>query len=84
MRTRMLRLAAAAGLVLFAVPPGSIAAPPVPDHGSCGEFGANVSFLARTLGSDFGSTASTVASSGAGMFPQVVVRPEQAALCDPR
>jgi hypothetical protein len=84
MRTRMLTLAAAAGSLLFAVPAGSTAAQPVPDHGSCADFGANVSVLARTLGSDFGSTASTVASSGAGVFPQAVVRPEQAALCDPR
>jgi hypothetical protein len=84
MRTRMLRLAAAAGLSLLAVPAGSTAAPPVPDHGSCADFGSNVSVLAQTLGSEFGRTASTVASSGAGVFPQAVVRPEQAALCDPR
>jgi hypothetical protein len=84
MRTRMLKLAATTGLALLAVAPGSIAAPPVPDHASCADFGANVSVLAQTLGSDFGSTASTVASSGAGAFPQAVVRPEQAALCDPR
>jgi len=84
MRTRILRLAVAAGLSLLAVPAGSTAASPVPDHGSCADFGANVSVLAQTLGSDFGSTASTVASSGAGVFPQDVVRPEQTALCDPR
>lgn len=84
MRTRMLRLTVAAGLSLLAVPAGSTAAPPVPDHESCADFGANVSALAQTLGSDFGSTASTVASSGAGVFPRIVVRPEQAALCDPR
>ena len=84
MRIRILRLAVAAGLSLLALPAGSSAAAPVPDHGSCADFGANVSVLAQTLGSDFGSTASTVASSGAGAFPQAVVRPEQAALCDPR
>jgi hypothetical protein len=84
MRTRILRLAVAASLSLLTVPAGSTAASPVPDHGSCADFGANVSVLAQTLGSDFGSTASTVASSGAGVFPQAVVRPEQTALCDPR
>ena len=84
MRTRMLRLAAAAGLSLLIVPPASTAAPPVPDHASCAAFGANVAVLAQTLGGDFGSIASTVASSGAGVFPQAVVRPEQADLCDPR
>jgi hypothetical protein len=84
MRTRMLRVAAVSGALLFTAPAGSIAAPPVPDHGSCADFGANVSSLARTLGSDFGGVASTVASSGPGVFPQAVVRPEQADLCDPR
>ena len=84
MRIRILRLAVAACLSLGAVPAGSSAAPPVPDHGRCAAFGANVAGLAQMLGSDFGSTASTVASSGAGVFPQAVVRPEQAALCDPR
>lgn len=84
MRTRMLRLTVVAGLSLLAVPAGSAAAPPVPDHGSCAGFGANVSVLAQTLGSGFGGTASTLASSGAGVFPQAVVRPEQAAFCDPR
>jgi hypothetical protein len=84
MRSRMLRVAAAMGLLLLAVAPDSLAAPPVPDHGSCADFGANVAALAQTLGSDFGTTASTVASSGAGVFPEAVVRPEQAALCDPR
>ena len=84
MRTRILRLAVAAGLSVLVVPAGSTAASPVPDHGSCAGFGANVSVLAETLGGDFGSTASTVASSGAGVFLQAVVRPEQTALCDPR
>jgi hypothetical protein len=84
MRTRIPRLAVAAALSLLAVPAGSAAASPVPDHGSCADFGANVSVLAETLGSDFGSTASAVASSGAGVFPQAVVQPEQTVLCDPR
>jgi hypothetical protein len=84
MRTRILRLAVVAGVSLLAVPAGSTAAPPVPDHASCADFGANVAFLAATLGSDFGGTASTVASSGAGVFPRAVVQPEQTALCDPR
>ena len=84
MRIRILGLAVAASLSLVAVPAGASAAPPVPDHGSCAAFGANVSGLAQLLGKDFGGTASTVASSGAGVFPQAVVRPEQAALCDPR
>jgi hypothetical protein len=84
MRARMLTVAAATGSLLFAVQPSSGAAQPVADHGSCADFGANVSGLARTLGSDFGGTASMVASSGPGVFPQAVVRPEQAALCDPR
>jgi hypothetical protein len=84
MRTRILRLAAVAVLSLLAVAPSSNAAQPVPDHGSCADFGANVSMLARTLGSDFGGAASTVASSGPRVFPEVVVRPEQAALCEGR
>jgi hypothetical protein len=83
-RSRMQALAVTAGLSLLAVPAGSSAAPPVPDHGSCADFGAHVAGLAQTLGGDFGSTASTVASSGAGAFPRAVVRPEQADLCDPR
>jgi len=84
MRIRMVQLAVAAGLSLVAVPSTSVAAPPVPDHGSCARFGANVAGLAQSLGGEFGATASMVASSGPGVFPQAVVRPEQADNCDPR
>jgi hypothetical protein len=84
MQTRIPRLAAVAVVSLLAVAPSSNAAQPVPDHASCAAFGANVSMLARTLGPDFGATASTVASSGPGVFPEAVVRPEQAALCEGR
>ena len=62
----------------------AVAAPPVPDHGSCAAFGENVAGLAQTLGGDFGATASSVARSGAGAFPALVVHPEQATLCEPR
>jgi hypothetical protein len=76
MRTRIQTLAAIAVLSLLAAAPSSTAAQPAPDHGSCADFGANVSMLARTLGRDFGGTASTVASSGPHVFPDVVVHPE--------
>jgi hypothetical protein len=59
-------------------------AQPEPGHASCAEFGGNVAFLATSLGSVFGDTASTVASSGPEAFPALVVGPEQAALCEPR
>jgi hypothetical protein len=59
-------------------------AQPGPGHASCAEFGGNVAFLATSLGSDFGATASTVASSGPRAVPTLVVGPEQAALCEPR
>ena len=84
MRTRVLKLAAVAGASVLGAAPASSLAQPVPDHASCAAFGANVATLAQTLGRDFGQTASTVASSGPGVFPQAVVRPEQTALCDPR
>ena len=69
MRTRIPRLAIAAALSLLAVPAGSSAASPVPDHGSCADFGANVSVLAQTLGSDFGSTASHGRQLRSGRVP---------------
>ncbi len=68
----------------LALPVASAPAQPVTDHGSCASFGANVAGLAQALGSQFGAAASTVASSGPGVFPEVVVRPEQTALCAPR
>jgi hypothetical protein len=74
----------ALGASLLAAPSASTAAQPVPDHGSCADFAANVSLLAQTLGGDFGATASGVAGSGAGVFAQAVVQPEQAAFCAPR
>ena len=84
MRTRVSKLAAVAGLSLLGAVPASSLAQPVPDHASCDAFGAHVATLAQTLGGDFGQTASTVASSAPGVFPQAVVQPEQTALCDPR
>jgi hypothetical protein len=74
---------AVTGLLALAVPAGA-AAQPVPEHASCAGFGANVADLARTLGAGFGSTASGVASSAPGAFPELVVRPEQEALCTQR
>jgi len=59
-------------------------AQPGPGHASCAEFGGNVAFLATSLGSVFGETASSVAASSPRAFPTVVVGPEQAALCEPR
>ena len=83
MPIRSLTIAAATGLVAFAASAGA-SAQPVPEHGSCAAFGANVAELARTLGADFGSTASGVASSSPRAFPERVVHPEQTALCVPR
>jgi hypothetical protein len=82
MRSSSLTIAAATGLLALAAPAGA-AAQPVPEHASCAGF-ANVADLARTLGAGFGSTASGVASSAPGAFPELVVRPEQEALCTPR
>lgn len=59
-------------------------AQPGPGHTSCADFGANVAFLATSLGRVFGETASTVAASGPRAFPTLVVGPEQSALCEPR
>ena len=53
-----------------------------PTQGGCKAFGQNVAGLATALGPVFGATASTVATSGPGAFPRLVVHPEQAALCD--
>jgi hypothetical protein len=70
-------------IALCAVPTTALADPPV-QHASCAAFGANVAMLGQLLGADFGATASSVATSGPGNFPALVVRPEQAALCEPR
>jgi hypothetical protein len=83
MRTRSLAITAATGVLALTISAGA-AAQPVPQHGSCADFGANVANLAWTLGADFGATASTVASSAPGAFPDLVVHPEQANLCAPR
>jgi hypothetical protein len=83
MRIRSLTITAATGLLALAAAAGA-SAQPVPEHGSCAAFGANVANLARTLGAEFGATASGVASSRPGAFPNVVVHPEQGALCEPR
>jgi hypothetical protein len=64
----------------FAAAPSASAEP----HGSCAAFGANVAGLARSLGPEFGATASGVASSAPRAFPTLVVHPEQASLCEPR
>lgn len=49
--------------------------------GGCKAFGQNVATLGKTLGPVFGDTASGVAKSGPGAFPENVVKPEQEALC---
>lgn len=69
---------AACALVLVGTATTAAAAP---DDAGCAAFGANVATLARTLGGDFGATASGVASSAPGAFPEFVVHPEQASLC---
>jgi hypothetical protein len=84
MNRRMPLLATIATTSALALPVAPAIGQPVPDHASCAPFGANVAGLAQALGGDFGATASTVASSGPGVFPQAVVRPEQGALCEPR
>ena len=83
MRTRRFAVAAAVAVLALAAPAGA-GAQPVPKHASCAEFGANVAMLARDLGRLFGATASRVATSGAGNFPEIVVRPELERFCIPR
>ena len=79
MRTvRVLVVAGTAGLLALA-PGVASAAPPTP--GGCQAFGQNVSDLARSPLVDFGATASGVASLRPRAFPDLVVHPEQAALC---
>ena len=81
MHMRTISTLLAVGAVALTSP---VAAAQAPEHGSCAAFGANVAGLASTLGPLFGATASGVASSSPAAFPTVVVRPEQAALCEPR
>ena len=83
MRIGSLTVTAATGLLALAATTNT-STQPVPEHGSCAAFGANVANLARTLGAEFGATASGVASCRPGAFRTVVVHPEQAALCEPR
>jgi hypothetical protein len=80
--SRRTLISLAAGVLCLASAPASSAQPA--QHGSCAAFGANVSGLARTLGADFGATASGVATSAPRAFPTVVVHPEQNAFCAPR
>jgi len=47
----------------------------------CAVFGARVAGLAMALGSDFGATASGVATSEPAAFPNIVVHPEQELYC---
>ena len=56
MRITSLTITAATGLLALAGAAGA-SAQPVPEHGSCAAFGANVATLARTLGAEFGATA---------------------------
>lgn len=64
---------------------GALAAAPVaaasPGAHGCAAFGANVAGLATALGSTFGQTVWSVASSAPKAFPTVVVHPEQAFFC---
>lgn len=80
MRKAILTAAAVGLLTNVAAAPAS-AEPPT--KGGCQDFGANVASLGRTLGGQFGATASGVASSGPQAFPTFIVFPEQAALCHP-
>ncbi|MPV38817.1 hypothetical protein [Georgenia subflava] len=79
MRRTLAVLAMTAGTLIVTTTTAT-AAPPDGSAG-CAAFGANVSELAQTLGPQFGANASAVATSGPGAFPEVVVRPEKAALC---
>jgi hypothetical protein len=81
---RRTTLIATAAFVALALGASAAAAQPAAGHGSCAEFGANVAFLATTLGPTFGQAASTVASSGPEAFPTLVVGPEQTLFCEPR
>jgi hypothetical protein len=76
-RRTLVVIAGTVGLV--ALSPGTASA--APGTGGCQAFGQNVATLATTLGPLFGATASGVASSAPGAFPQFVVRPEQDRLC---
>jgi len=49
--------------------------------GGCAAFGGNVAGLATALGADFGAAASSVATLRPQAFPDLVVHPEQSALC---
>jgi hypothetical protein len=77
MRKSMVAAAAVLGL-LVAMLSGPI---PASARGGCRAFGQNVAGLAQLLGPDFGATASGVASSDPGAFPELVVHPEQQQLC---
>lgn len=67
-------------LAALTLTPGLASAQPT--SGGCAAFGGNVADLAITLGSDFGATASFVATEfGPGAFPNTVVFPEQEDLC---
>jgi hypothetical protein len=78
-RSRTFSLAALVTAALAVTPAAHAAAP---TDGGCAAFGANVSGLATTLGPVFGATASGVASSAPGAFPDRVVHTEQDTLCD--
>lgn len=65
-------------LTMFAAAPASAEAP---TGGGCQEFGNFVALLATERGSDFGGTASGVASSAPRAFPTGVVFPEQESFC---
>ena len=69
------------GVVIFLLVLGLAGSAGAQPLGGCAAFGANVADLAMTLRVDFGATASSVATSTPGAFPDLVVAPEQAALC---
>jgi hypothetical protein len=77
-RSRTFSLAALTVAALAVTPAAHAAAR---SDGGCAAFGANVSGLATTLGPVFGATASGVAASAPGAFPDLVVHAEQDALC---
>ena len=78
MRTRVVA-AIAVGMLCPLMAAQSVGAQPT--SAGCQAFGNNVAGLARTLGGEFGASASSVATRFPKAFPTLVVKPEQATLC---
>lgn len=73
--------AAAAVILLLSTFAASPAPAEAPTGGGCQDFGNFVAFLGTELGSEFGATASGVATTGSAVFPNAVVFPEQQQFC---